>query len=230
MRAIKLKNGLQYQQWYLARHQVARGEFPFALLARQHMCPWKEVDSNHISCHADDLVGVIPIRLTQYTNGSKPEYIKAAWHKVGWEIWALTNHLAYQLNDASMVTETIQKALSIDVEGQKLHTQLRYTHLAIATPKNTVTFTHFPVDMCRYDRCYPHSDLDAKNIGRMVYQDGGSLRPIAKPVRLLQYGENSRPSWNHDRWLSFGWEIEEATYSDFDNVEQELDTIRRTSK
>ena len=61
--------------------------------------------------------------------------------------------------------------------------------------KRNITFTvegrsHFPVDMLRYDSCWPASTDDALNM----------LETNQRKVRLVS-GEKPTPA----RWESFGW-------------------------
>jgi hypothetical protein len=64
----------------------------------------------------------------------------------------------------------------------------------------------FPLDMLRYDQCWPTSTDDAFNLlnddhqcaGQHLYQSPNRLRSI----RLQSYGEPTI-----ERWSSFGWSV-----------------------
>ena len=57
----------------------------------------------------------------------------------------------------------------------------------------------FPVDMLRYDRCYPASEEDAKAIARSLARPG--REPCRVTVKALS---PSREHWKKARWRSFG--------------------------
>jgi hypothetical protein len=57
----------------------------------------------------------------------------------------------------------------------------------------------FPVDMLRYDRCYPASEEDAKAIAQSL------ARPRREPHRVtVKALSPSREHWTRARWRSFG--------------------------
>jgi hypothetical protein len=58
----------------------------------------------------------------------------------------------------------------------------------------------FPVDMLRYDRACPHRERDS---GVIVSTLTELRNTKGVKVQILFYGS----SINHDRWLSFGWEV-----------------------
>lgn len=55
----------------------------------------------------------------------------------------------------------------------------------------------FPVDMLRYDRCWPATSESATMLGR------GEIRD----VQLKCYAENKVPPITEGRWQSFGWRV-----------------------
>ena len=57
----------------------------------------------------------------------------------------------------------------------------------------------FPVDMLRYDRCYPASEEDAKAIAQSLA--GTEREPYRVTVKALS---PSREHWTKARWRSFG--------------------------
>ena len=54
---------------------------------------------------------------------------------------------------------------------------------------------HFPLDMLRYDKCYPLKEGEAKGLGNWV--------PETRAIRL----ETSGTHITRGRWKSFGWII-----------------------
>ena len=58
----------------------------------------------------------------------------------------------------------------------------------------------FPVDMLRFDGCYPLNETDSTAIIQMLYTEGGTAE-----VRLRIDEPGRRPS--KDRWHLFGWEV-----------------------
>lgn len=61
----------------------------------------------------------------------------------------------------------------------------------------------FPIDMLRYDYCYPHSEEDS----RKVFLKG--IRTIELVRRIDR--EGTVPAAGH--WLSYGWKIQEVNTS-----------------
>ena len=61
----------------------------------------------------------------------------------------------------------------------------------------------FPVDMLRYDRCFPQSEGDSYVIERAGAFESGPHR-----VNLVSYAEGSVPT--PKRWESFGWDVIES--------------------
>jgi hypothetical protein len=64
---------------------------------------------------------------------------------------------------------------------------------------------NFPVDMLRYDSCYPKSESDSFVILRTLNED---LRERVEVV-IMKLADHALPSsvWTEARWESFGWEI-----------------------
>lgn len=54
-------------------------------------------------------------------------------------------------------------------------------------------YTHFPMDMLRYDQCWPVSPDDASNIGGHAYNRSIKMRSYSEPTV--------------DRWKSFLWSV-----------------------
>jgi hypothetical protein len=70
-------------------------------------------------------------------------------------------------------------------------------------------FNDFPIDMLRYDRCFPATDEDALNISTRILIDGEEKEPVR--VKLLKYAETKETGFqiSHSRWESFGWTVVE---------------------
>lgn len=60
----------------------------------------------------------------------------------------------------------------------------------------------FPIDMLRYDRCWPASSDDAGNIAGGAYSEPRGQRTV---TLACQPGDNWRSMPTHGRWSSFGW-------------------------
>lgn len=59
----------------------------------------------------------------------------------------------------------------------------------------------FPVDMLRYDYCFPDSEADSAAIANEEH----SREP--RRVRVVQVTDSKRPMFTPARWESFGWKI-----------------------
>lgn len=66
----------------------------------------------------------------------------------------------------------------------------------------------FPVDMLRYDSCFPALERDSSRIGTPV--EVGTVVHLTRVV-----GQKDLP-WALDRWLSFGWELVEEPVRNLD--------------
>ena len=67
--------------------------------------------------------------------------------------------------------------------------------------------TAFPVDMLRYDRCWPETREDSKEIERFVRQEVNATGCVG----LLSVSNNSNWRPASDRWRAFGWSLFEHT-------------------
>jgi hypothetical protein len=72
------------------------------------------------------------------------------------------------------------------------------------TIRRVYTFTvagndQFPVDMLRYDLCYPKTETDSHEMER-------SFRSRERSIRRLTLVSSKHPT--EERWGSFGWAIE----------------------
>ena len=85
----------------------------------------------------------------------------------------------------------------------KLANSLKYRHVVEVTTSNS-----FPVDMLRYDSCFPLTETDA-----LVIQL--SLNPMVYEykeyrVRVARYYDTKFIRWSEDRWNSFHCTLEEV--------------------
>ena len=68
-----------------------------------------------------------------------------------------------------------------------------------------LTIFSFPLDMLRYDQCFPLSESE---IERMTARYAPGNTPAL--VRVGRYSSHAKDAgWTHARWESFGWTIEE---------------------
>ena len=58
----------------------------------------------------------------------------------------------------------------------------------------------FPMDMLRYDECYPRTGADAENIAPVD-------RPVAREVVLNTVQDRKHWQPTVGRWQSFGWSV-----------------------
>lgn len=79
----------------------------------------------------------------------------------------------------------------------------------------SVRFDSFPVDMLRYDCCFPASEKDAKAIADSLSIIGRDIREAV----VVKYTDTARQShtWWVDRWVSFGG----VAVEEIDRVEAE---------
>ena len=77
---------------------------------------------------------------------------------------------------------------------------------AVDRPKQYVKFTvtgsgYFPVDMLRYDACFPRTSQD---VSTMLKQGGPNAEHMV--FRTVEMNSYQQPTL--DRWASFGWKVE----------------------
>jgi len=75
---------------------------------------------------------------------------------------------------------------------------------------HTATFegsVPFPLDMLRYDQCWPRSSSDAQTIACFPnYRKETRLFSTPIRVEVARYSASKRdPGWCTLRWKSFGW-------------------------
>lgn len=88
------------------------------------------------------------------------------------------------------------------MKGQKLSTKLGYRHFA------EITFSEaFPIDMLRYDSCYPVSETDSNEIIN-------SLNPMIdsreRKVLVARLWDSSQGAWSLSRWESYHCKVEQV--------------------
>lgn len=86
------------------------------------------------------------------------------------------------------------------MKGQKLPTRMAYQHFAVIT-----TNSAFPLDMLRYDCCFPVAESDSRRIAESI-----NPRIENRPVSVLvsRFTESPEPRWNYERWHAFQCEVE----------------------
>jgi len=63
----------------------------------------------------------------------------------------------------------------------------------------------FPVDMLRYDACYPVTTEDAVELGTAC--DHRALKMSSRPIRRVTLGTMRQNRPTTGRWESFGWKV-----------------------
>ena len=83
----------------------------------------------------------------------------------------------------------------------KMSPTLKYRHIA------TVRWIgKFPIDMLRYDSCHP---ADSEAITAIIQGGAGAtVAPVPLKAHLVAYSVDKRWPFTHDRWHSFGCNIE----------------------
>lgn len=66
---------------------------------------------------------------------------------------------------------------------------------------------YFPLDMLRYDCCYP-----AKSVDVTLIQESGEPKYLKERVRIVLTHMSARKHWEPTvaRWKSFGWDVVEV--------------------
>jgi hypothetical protein len=79
----------------------------------------------------------------------------------------------------------------------KLSSTLKYAHRARISGHGR----RFPLDMLRYDSCYPHTPRDVAILDAVT----GDICdvPATWEVTVVRYTETKFPHWTVDRWASF---------------------------
>lgn len=78
-------------------------------------------------------------------------------------------------------------------------------HLHRATFVGT---TPFPLDMLRYDTCFPWDSQDASRIATSVRGTRDTLPDgTPPPIVVATYKPNASWEWTKGRWATFGWTL-----------------------
>ncbi len=89
------------------------------------------------------------------------------------------------------------------MSGVKLGGTLKYAHFAIIRGSGA-----FPIDMLRYDSCYPFREEDARKIESVSNPMIGDNDPWE--IRVKKHSELARHArWTPERWKSFRCELVE---------------------
>jgi len=64
--------------------------------------------------------------------------------------------------------------------------------------------SYFPLDMLRYDHCYPEGDLDVTKVG-LADRANFKVEPRRFVVHVARVVSNKNETWTIGRWKSFGW-------------------------
>lgn len=65
--------------------------------------------------------------------------------------------------------------------------------------------TAFPIDMLRYDQCFPVSGEDVAKIERSNTPTLTDKQEDCSDIRLGKFSEKKDGGWTPERWESFGW-------------------------
>jgi hypothetical protein len=65
----------------------------------------------------------------------------------------------------------------------------------------------FPIDMLRYDACYPNTSTDASSIDLSINQDCIYNYNEIGPIELIHMASNRNWKPTFKRWESFGWKV-----------------------
>jgi hypothetical protein len=92
------------------------------------------------------------------------------------------------------------------VKSQKISGSLKYQHEFEVTSKYP-----FPLDMLRYDSCFPSRSEDGAQIMWSIDRDNqGLIEP--RTVRLVHHDERKHWTPTIGRWSSFLWTVVDDTY------------------
>lgn len=69
---------------------------------------------------------------------------------------------------------------------------------------------HFPVDMLRYDHCFPATQEAVNGIDVTRYQRETTE---VREVELAQYHNGAMPHITFERWRSFGWSVVQVGFN-----------------
>lgn len=89
------------------------------------------------------------------------------------------------------------------MKGRKTEPR-RYCHVALVELPGVV---EFPLDMLRYDSCFPMRSQDVAAIHNSLSRPGTDGHVAERKVFLVHYGDEAEPRWTTERWESFGCRI-----------------------
>ncbi len=88
------------------------------------------------------------------------------------------------------------------MEKRKLSVPLRWAfHFRV------IGHGQFPLDMLRYDACFPYTGEDASLLD---WQNMGEFRREVRAVNLVHYSDSARWEPTVARWESFTWRVVDA--------------------
>lgn len=92
----------------------------------------------------------------------------------------------------------------MQITTTKLEGSWKYRHEFTVQGKS-----RFPIDMLRYDACFPSRSEDAAAIGHYDVTSGPTCQHNEEliDVRLIRYSETKDPRITVGRWQSFGWSV-----------------------
>jgi hypothetical protein len=102
----------------------------------------------------------------------------------------------------------------------KLSVANKYRTFAVVSGKNV-----FPVDMLRYDQCFPYGSNDVYGLFESTAEETGIFSLI-----LAQDSASPKGNWTPDRWRSFGWTLHESFAEAYDAIAYVESMRKETSK
>lgn len=96
-----------------------------------------------------------------------------------------------------------------------------YTHKVTVSPM--LKYVEFPIDMLRYDSCFPSTQTDVGKMNKRMHRQitamwsessRGNFPMNVETITVTHYGEKN---WvpTKDRWQSFGWAVDSHDKTDF---------------
>ena len=81
-------------------------------------------------------------------------------------------------------------------------------------PESGIFGGAFPLDMLRYDSCYPMSSVD---VNRMILESQRDYTERGYDNITLVHREHGSKKWRptEDRWRSFGWRVTDVRASEY---------------
>lgn len=79
----------------------------------------------------------------------------------------------------------------------------QYVHTAKATGKGA-----FPIDMFRYDGCYPHHETDS---GKVTSHYSDPQSAAMRTVEIMAITDRKIAPFTEARWASFGWKLTDVS-------------------